>query len=272
MNSPCPLYIFSFLSPAAAAAADCLLAYFLSSVDLPPFPAKILAAVDVDFFNVHVLVTQLPLWSKCWCLSPKSPLRPEDEPSDLIPLTSEPCILLISAALKDSIINKLASEGTIIAPSLGASVSLRPVHIWVSKLISVLSSLGLTTVQLLGYGHKQPIPPFVEQLPVAPRISRIVWEFSPGSSVDIFADENTYDIGLTVKTPGVFHLLHADPISADLLPSMPQFLDPASPLFAASRLAVDVFPMFSQISDDFGSLKIRPIYDRTVWKPLSKVT
>jgi hypothetical protein len=232
---------------------------------------SIVDRVDVDFFNVRVRVTDLPLWSKCWSLAPKANIRPEDASADLIALTSEPCILLVPAAAKDLLIQALTSAGSHIVPGLGSSVSQRPTHIWVAKLVDALHSVDLSVVRLLAYGHKQPLRPFNEQLHLAPRVTTMVWEFSPGISVDLFRDDNTYDVGITFKTPHLVQIFHAEAIPSDLLPALQIARDLSSPLHAVSHLNLSIFPMFSDMGNGFGSLKITPRYDRHAWQPLYSV-
>src|SRR6185437_4479955 len=214
-------------------------------------------------------VSLLPRWSTSWLLGPKPPLREQDASRSHIVLASEPCCLLIPARYKHHVVEKLQQAGSFVAASESDHyVSRRHLHVWVTKLVQVLSAVGIDLVNLMGYGHKQPQQAFLQQLTIAPQANRIRWDYN-GAGVDIFAEDNTYDIGLTIQTPGLLQILYAEAVAPGsvLRDSIPR----SSPLYSVGHLEVSVFPMLSSLGDGFGTLKIEVVYDHHRWQPLCRV-
>lgn len=239
-------------------------------------------AVDIDFYDVRVEVTQLPSWGIVWLLGPKPKVREADSLDSKLVVASEPSLILIGSEHKEALLASLNQVGCLVAP--GSSLDClaeRPVHICVLKLMDVLCSIGIEFVQVLGYGQKQPRRPFLDILPIAPYASRFDVQVAPGMSVDIFAAANSYDISFTIQTPGVVHILEAASLGFSKFVSDPHLIpqeryDERSLLHAAKYLKLTVFPMFSDLGKDengsiFGSMRIEPVYDKHEWRPLASV-
>ncbi len=247
-------------------------------------------AVDIDFYDVRVEVSQLPRWAIEWQLGPKRRVREGASLDGKLVVASEPSLILIPAEHKEALLAALRQVDCLVAPGFTADcLAARGVHICVLKLMEAYCAIGIEHERVLGYGQRQPRAPFLDILPIAPYIRQKGVEVGPGASVDIFAGENSYDISLTIQTPGVVHILDAatrrlnegvdDTVALGLLDLVAQQQsDPGSVLHAVKRLKLTVFPMFSDLGKDekgdgpaFGSMRIEPVYDKHSWKRLSSV-
>ena len=241
-----------------------------SSDVVVPSAQLISEVVDVDYLRVRVQVEQLPFWAASWSLGPSHSLKSDDLAGGLAPLTFAPFTLLLPLERKALLIGALQAAGVGVMPGPGLSIVGNRSCIWVDKVMSALLFAELRTVYLLGFGYKQPLLPFLDRVRLVPRVYTIHFGSSPGTSVDIHQEENTYDIGLTYKTPGKILVVHAQGLPATSV-HRPQLDDPRSPLHALHRLDVERYPMFSDLCNGFGTLFISPKYDRRKWQPLADV-
>ena len=232
-------------------------------------------AVDIDFYDVRVEVSQLPQWAIVWQLGPKRRVREAVSLDGKLVVASEPSLILIPIEHKEGLLAALREVDCLVAPGFTADcLAARGVHICVLKLMDALHSIGIEHVRVLGYGQRQPRRPFLHILPIAPYMRRTSFQVVPGASVDIFASGNSYDISLTIETPGVVHILDAAALRLTEFVSTPELVaqqqsDPGSVLHAVKYLKLTVFPMFSDLGKEeegsrpaFGSMRIEPAYDK----------